>query len=266
MADSVYISTNLNKKQLQFIQLLETYEIAYFSMQSIERKINHQFSNLNEILENLVNKNVLVRLERGKYANTQYANLYVLGSFIANGGVVAFWSALHLHKLTSRFPNKLFIKTTARKRNTNILGTPIKFVSVLKRKNIGISQNGYGDNAYPITNIEVTLIDCFDQPRYAGDFEDLIKAFAQAKLSAGKLIAYTKAYNNKAVTKRLGYLASLFHPKKLKAFIKYAQTQVNKKYNVLDAGGLEKGAFNSTWKLRLNVSEQEILNMVQSHY
>ncbi len=114
--------------------------------------------------------------------------------------------------------------------------------------------------------MEATLIDCFDQPRYAGNFEDLIKAFAQAKLNSAKLIAYAKVYNNKAVTKRLGYLAGLFHPQKLKAFIKYAQTQVNKKYNLLDAGGLEKGAFNSNWKLRLNVSEQDILDMVQSHY
>lgn len=74
----------------------------------------------------------------------------------------------------------------------------------------------------------MTLVDCFDQPRYAGDFADLIKAFTNAKLTKNKLIEYTKAYNNIALTKRMGYLATLFHKEKLQSFINYSKTQVNK--------------------------------------
>lgn len=266
MADSVYKSTNLTKKQLQFMKLLEEYEISYFLMQDIEKRINHNFTNLNEVLENLVDKKIINRIERGKYAKEQYTNPYVLGSFISNGGVVGYWSALHFHGLTERFPNKLFVKTTTRKRNANLFGTTVQFVSVLPRKNIGITQNGYGDNAYPITDIEMTLIDCFDQPRYAGDFENLIKAFAKATLISEKLITYTKAYSNIALTKRLGYLASLFHPIKLNSFIIYAKKQVNAKYSLMDAGGFEKGEFNAVWKLRLNVPEESLIKMTEDHY
>src|SRR5690606_21193193 len=102
------------------------------------------------------------------------------------------------------------------------------------------------------------------QPRYAGDFADLIKAFATAKLTNNKLIEYTKVYNNIALTKRLGYLATLFHKEKLQSFINYAQTQVNKRYSLIDAGGLQEGEFKNEGKLRLNISQENLLQMAQT--
>lgn len=266
MADSVYISKNLDAPQLQFMKLLEAYELLYFNMHSIEEQLSYKFKNLNEILENLVDKELLLRLERGKYALTNYNNINVLATFISPNSALAYWSALHHHNLTERFPNTVFVKTTQRKRDTQILGTPVKFITVKKNKNLGVIKEGYGDNSFTVTNVEMTLVDCFDQPRYAGDFADMIQAFARSKPTNTKLIEYTKAYNTIALTKRMGYLAELFHKEKLQSFIKYAKSQVNKRYNLIDAGGLEEGEFSSEWKLRLNVSEGNLLNMAQNQY
>ncbi len=266
MADSVYISKNLDENQLKFMKLLEAYEILYFNMYTIEEKLQQKFENLNEILENLVDKELLARIERGKYALNSYANIHTLATFISQNSTIAYWSALHHHGLTERFPNTVFVKTTQRKRNSQILGSTIKFVTVKENKNIGVIQEGYGDDSFKITDIEMTLIDCFDQPRYAGDFADVIKAFANSKLTNNKLIEYAKAYDNRALTKRIGYLAALFHKDKLQSFINYAKTQVNKKYSLIDAGGLQQGEFISEWKLRLNISEENLLQMAQTEY
>ncbi|WP_191859877.1 type IV toxin-antitoxin system AbiEi family antitoxin domain-containing protein [Hanstruepera ponticola] len=266
MADSVYISKNLDANQLQFMKLLEAHELLYFNMQAIEEQLNQKFENLNEILENLVDKELLVRIERGVYALSNYTNINVLATFIAKNSAIAYWSALHYHGLTERFPNTVFVKTTQRKRSTEILGTSIKFVTVKEYKNKGTIQEGYGDNSFAITDIEMTLIDCFDQTRYAGDFADLIKAFATANLTNNKLIEYTKAYNNIAVIKRLGFLAEVFHGNRLNSFINYAKTQVNKKYSLIDAGGLQQGEFVSDWKLRMNVDYNDLLQMAQNDY
>ena len=127
-------------------------------------------------------------------------------------------------------------------------------------------QEVYGDDSFTITDIEMTLVDCFDQPRYAGDFTDVIKAFANAKLTNNKLIEYTKAYDNIALTKRVGYLATLFHKDKLQSFINYAKSQVNKRYSLIDAGGLQQGEFISEWKLRLNISKESLLQMAETEY
>lgn len=266
MADSVYISKNLDGNQLQFMKLLEANEILYFNMDSIENQLQYSFENLNEVLENLVHKELLVRIERGKFAVNNYHNINVLATFVSPNSAVAYWSALYYHGLTERFPNMVFVKTIHRKRDTHILGTSIKFVTVKSDKFLGLRREGYGDDNFNITDIEMTLVDCFDQPRYAGDFVDLIKAFASAKLTNSKLIEYTKAYNNIAITKRMGYLAELFHSDKFQSFIKYAKSQVNKRYCLIDAGGLQEGEFIRDWKLRLNVSKENLMQMAQSEY
>ncbi len=267
MAKSTYISENLNEDQIALLKYLEDNEMLYFNLKDLATQLSANLTdNVNELVENLYQKELLVRIERGIYAKPNYNNVNVLATFISQNSSIAYWSALYHHGLTERFPNTVFVKTTQRKRETQILGSSIKFVSVKTTKNIGIVQEGYGDDSFSITDVEMTLVDCFDQPRYAGDFADLIKAFANAKITNNKLIEYTKTYSNIALTKRLGYLASLFHKEKLQSFINYAKTQVNKRYSLIDAGGIEEGEFVREWKLRLNISKENLLQMAQNEY
>lgn len=267
MGKSTYISENLNEEQLALLKYLEDHEILYFKLKDLATQLPLTLrGKVNDLVENLNYKGLLHRIERGVYAKRNYANLNALATFVSQDSAVAYWSALHYHGLTERFPNILFIKTTQRKRDTQILGTAIKFVSVKEQKHIGIQQEGYGNDSFAITDVEMTLVDCFDQPRYAGNFSDLVKAFATAKLINKKLIAYTKAYRNIALTKRLGFLATLFHRQRLGSFIAHAQDQVNQKYSLIDAGGMQQGEFVQEWRLRLNVSREELLNMAQTEY
>lgn len=267
MADSGYISKNLTTEQIRFVKLMDEHELHYFNMQDVEETLNASFGNLNEVLENLVHKQFLRRLERGKYCRHDFNDVHVLASFISRNGTVAYWSALHLHGLSDRFPNKIFIKTSFRKRETNLFGTAVKFVSVQPRKakNGKITQ-GYGDRAYPLTDVEMTLLDCFDQPVYAGDWPDLLRAFCSATVKNDKLIRYAKTYNNNAVIKRMGYLAELCQKDELVKFISFAQNNIGQKYSLFDASGPDKGSFNKRWKLRMNMSEEDVLSIVSNPY
>jgi len=266
MADSVYISKNLTKNQLVFIQLLTENEIEYFTIYDIEEQLNYKFDNINEVLENLVQKNFIYRLQKGYYAVKNFNNPNVIGTFISKNSAVAYWSALNTHSLTSRFPNKVFIQTTKRKKNKTILGVNYKFVTITDRKRTGITNIGYGNNRYPITDIEKTIIDCFDLPKYSGGFDLLVSSFAQAKLNGGKMIKYCEAINNISVIKRIGFLSELLNKKGLIQFIKYARTKVNSKYNLIDPGGDDVGEFIPTWRLRLNISRDDIINLSKEFY
>lgn len=262
MAKSTYISANATEEQLRFLKALDDNEVLYFNLHNIQDLIGGSFKNTNELVENLAQKELLVRLERGKYARSTFSEINPLASFVSNGGVIAYWSALHHYGLTDRFPNKVFVKTNMRKRNTTLLGSQLHFVSVSKTKmNLGKTRVGYGDIAYPITDLEMTLVDCFDQPRYAGDFPDLLQAFAQPKLDASKLKDYCKAYRNTAVLKRLGYLAELLQKPALKSFVDYAKKNGSKRFTLFDAGGPDQGEFINDWKLRLNLSKEAILEI-----
>ena len=268
MVKSSYISKNLTRPQMRLLQILDDYEVQYFSLSDLPERVGESVSefNLKQIVENLHQKGFLIRIERGKYAKRQFSDVNVLASFISDGGIIAYWSALHQHGLTERFPNKIFVKTIYRKRNTFILGTPVQFVSVKPEKMIAPVQNGYGDLAYNMTDLETTIIDCFDQTRYAGGWEDLLKAFGRADLNSRKMVKYTKAYNRKGLIKRLGFLAEHFYPEKLAGFIDYARKNVGKKYMPLEPGGPQKGTFNSTWRLRINMDIEALVSFKVDGY
>jgi predicted transcriptional regulator of viral defense system len=221
---------------------------------------------LQPTLESLVKRGLLSRIEKGKYCRHDFRNEYVIGNFLAPGGAVAYWSALNLHGLTNQFPNTVFVQTPKLKLKKTVFGVAYHFVKVKPTKVSGYERTGYGNNAFWITNIEKTIVDCFDLPAYNGGYSELIYALNNAKLNSQKLIEAAKAVDNIAVTKRLGYLIELLQKNNLNKFKAFALSCVNDKYNVIDPQGNECGEFNAKWKLRLNVSEQSILAMSRNNY
>ena len=266
MASSVYISANLTRQQLEFMKLLEEFEIDIFHFNEIEKKVKRKFDNLNEVLENLVHKELLSRLERGKFCRANFKDANVIGTFVAKESAVAYWSALNLHGLTEQFANTIFIQTTQKKKDKIILGTPYKFIKIALYKRAGIIWNGFGNGKYPLTDVEKTIIDCFDLPQYSGGYAELIRALSQANLNADKMINYCKAVDNIAVTKRIGFISQLFEKKEIQTFIEFARGHVNLKYSLIDPQGSDKGEFVSEWKLRLNITRKALLGIINKQY
>ena len=261
-----YLSKNLLEDQQQFIRLLDEFDIDIFSIDTIEKKVDFEFSNLNEILENLVQKEFLSRIERGKYCRTNFRDEKVIGCHLVSDGVISYWSALNIHGLTEQFSNTIFIQTTKVKSEKSVFGVPYQFVKINPRKRTNIQNEGYGNHRYQITTIEKTIVDCFDLPQYSGGYSELIRAFNEAVLDQDKLIESCISINNRSAIKRIAFLAELLNKKKLSRFLKFAETLVNPRYVLIDPFGPDEGAFNSKWKLRLNITEADILDTCNKQY
>jgi len=54
----------------------------------------------------------------------------------------------------------------------------------------GAMQMGYGNEAFRVTDVEKTLLDCFDLPQYSGGYAELIRTFHAAKMSSIRLLEY----------------------------------------------------------------------------
>lgn len=117
-----------------------------------------------------------------------------------------------------------------------------------------------------MTDVEKTIIDCFDLPQYSGGYAELIRAFANTKLNGEKMIEYCRAVNNMATTKRLGYLSEILDKKGMKSFIRFAKDQVTQTYNPIDPLGADTGKFDAEWRLRMNISDEEILDIISKQY
>jgi len=252
--------------QNDFVKYLEDEEISIFEIQNLKEVLGLDNRKINEIAENLVVKGFLSRIERGKYCRANFRDENVIGTFLAKESAVAYWSALNLHGLTEQFPNKIFIQTTQLKKEVEFAGITYQFVKIQPNKRTGIIFNGYGNYKYPITDIEKTIIDCFDLQQYSGGFAELIRAFYNANLNAKKITDYCSAVNNIAVIKRLGFLAELFEKKNLSSFVKFAKSKVNRSYNLFDTFGENTGEPNNDWYLRMNLSKENILGIIQNQY
>ena len=207
---------------------------------------------------------MIIRLEKGKYCRHNFSDEYVIGSFIVKTGGIAYWTAMNFHGLTEQIPNVVYVQTTQAKRNKAIFGVRYKFIRVKEQKLTGFKTFGYGNHQFQITDVEKTVIDCFDLPQYGGGYNEIIKAFFKANLSAQKMVKYCKAIDNIAVTKRLAYLCELLEKPKMDYFIKYAQTVRNEKYNLFESDGDKKGKTNRRWRLVLNLEEDEIIEIANS--
>lgn len=245
--------------------MLDEQELDIFTLDDV-KALAADKDNINEIIENLVHKKLLSRIERGKYCKANFRDEKVIGCFLVPDGAIAYWSALNLHGLTEQFSNTLFIQTTKVKKNKKVFGVNYRFVTIPPEKRDGIVKQGHGNHSYAITDIEKTITDCFDLPQYSGGYAELIRAFAKTRLSSEKMIRYCRAINNIAATKRMGYLAELFQKPGMKSFLQFAKQQVREAYNPLDPKGPDSGDFNSEWRLRLNIGKEELLNLANTIY
>ncbi len=72
MARSTYISENTTQNQIDFMLMLDDNELDIFTLEEIKRIASSEFKNINEIIENLVHKKLLSRIERGKYCRYNF--------------------------------------------------------------------------------------------------------------------------------------------------------------------------------------------------
>ena len=89
MARSTYISENLNQQQIDFMLSLDDYELDIFTLDELKKQFSQQFIDINELVENLVHKKILSRIERGKYCHANFTDEKIIGCFIGNSGAIA---------------------------------------------------------------------------------------------------------------------------------------------------------------------------------
>ncbi len=251
---------------LELKRFLDENEIDIFQTSEIFKRFPSVDKRLLEKVIQEVTDLEYTKIEKGKYCRSIFKNEYVIGNFLTEDAVIAYWSALNIHGLTEQFPNKVFVQTTKNKANKEVFGTDYQFIKVAPKKMTGVVTVGTGTNKFRITDIEKTIFDCFDLVNYSGGFMELIRALKRTKLDTKKMTVYAAAIGNKAATKRIAYLAELFGKKELSSFIKIAKKQKSKNYDLFDIYGDNEGKYNSVWNLRLNIEENDLIEIANSIY
>lgn len=258
----------LSKKESILLSRLSGEGKKIIEVVDVKNALDVSYGNAKKIASDLNKKGWLNRLERGRYVivpleageNSVYTeHEFLIASELVSPYYIGFVSALNFHGLTEQTPMAVFGATTKRTRNRTIHDIPYYFVTLNEEKFFGFKEYAVGGEKIKISDPEKTLIDCLDHSEYSGGIREVAGGLREESLEIEKLVEYAVGVGNGAVVKRLHYLLHLLErevPEKLDS--RLAENYSNS-YSLLDPTGPEKGKYKSSWMLRINVSEEDIL-------
>lgn len=240
-----------------------------FTIDDARDAISINKRHLDNLLQSLLEKRWLERIERGKYLiipleagpNRRWSEeAFVIASHLVEPYMVSYWSALNYWSLTEQIPATVFVQTPKRKPNKTVLGVSFQFITLPEKKFFGQTHIWFGDKKVEITDREKTIVDCLDHPEYCGGLIEAAKGLVngiEGGVNLETLTGYAERMDNSAIFKRLGYLCELFNLP-VEGFIDRWRNRMAAGYSLLDPTAGESGRRYSRWNIRLNVTENEL--------
>ena len=254
----------MKKNEEILIKYLDNYGLDIFTKVQLKTSALMKSNQLTHTLSSLIRSKYIDIIERGKYCKHNFRDHFVIGSFVIENGVISYWNAINYHGLTEQIPNVIYVKTDKDKRSKTYFGIRYFFTRKPSKCISGYITEGIGNHQFKISNIERTIVDAFDKPKFSGGYAEIIKAFNKAKIDENRLIEYCKEENNISLVKRLAYLADVLNKPKMNKFLKYSQSLIKEKYTLFEIDGEPNGVIDNKWKIILNIPKEEILEIAES--
>ncbi len=253
--------------------LAELHELGrmVFSLQDVEKITGLRPKSARNFVAQLVNRGVATRLKPGLFIlvpfelgrESEYlGNPYVVAREIAGREeyFISHASAMDLHGMVTQPQLVVFASTAKLTRSRTILGTEFRFVHTKPQHLFGLTDHWVEKTEkVRVSDMERTVIDGLKHPDYCGGFSEVAKGFwmRRENIRPKRLVDYALQLGVGAVIRRLGFLLETFE---IQAPDETARlrSNVTATYHLLDPVLPAGGKFSSRWRLRLNVSPEEI--------
>ncbi|RMD65530.1 hypothetical protein D6833_02815 [Candidatus Parcubacteria bacterium] len=235
-------------------------DLYYFSPATLAALFDVPVSKAYEMLRRLKAEELVRPVEAGKYLLLGFqpervlSNPLFIATRLAHPAYVSYWSALHFHGLTEQVPRTVFVATTRKRGRLDFDGTRFVFVRVAPYKFFGYRREMIGDLPVLMAEVEKALVDSLDQLRYAGGLLEVAKALYQAReqLDLERLVEYANRMRNRSLCSRLGYLLERFGQS-------VEGLNISQSFVLLDPQGKAEGPYDHRWRVRVNVSDEKLL-------
>ena len=169
-------------------------------------------------------------------------------------------SAFSLHQMTTQPQLVVYTSSSRMIRSRTIQGTEFRFIRCKTEHLFGLEDIWVEKNERVRTSdVERTIVDGLKQPNYCGGITEVAKAISMKRdqLKPEKLVSYATKLNVGAVIRRLGFLMEFFRVGS-DDLLHLLQSKLTPTYQLIDPELPADGKYLSKWKLRLNVSEEEL--------
>lgn len=258
----------LGDAEARLLLTLASQNKQVFTTSDAQAAVGGQRHRANKMLVRLSDKRWVLHLRRGLYLilpfeagieGTYSAHPFRIVPHLVMPYAIAYWTALHHHGYTEQIPRVIFVATTVGRASAMLpieeLGLTYRFVTLAPHKFFGHQRIWIEGQEITITDQAKTVIDCLDHPEHCGGIVEaakgLYESLTKRDVSPSSLTEVAERMQNRAIFKRLGYLAELLDLP-VGAEIERWQAALSTGYSLLDPLAGAHGPYDSHWQLRLN--------------
>jgi len=121
---------------------------------------------------------------------------------------LGYQSAAHLHGIAEQIPFVTTVVVAAQRRPIRIGQHILEFRKISSREFFGIQRMRYADSFVNVSDLEKTILDCFERAELCGGIDEAARILSNAveKLNDKKVIKYLQKYHNQPLYHRLGFV------------------------------------------------------------
>lgn len=272
---------SLSSKSALFLSKMYDDRKSIFTTRDASKILGLEAKPLQKFLNPLLKKGIINRIIPGLYtivpfengASKEYMpNPYVVAREIVRMKLkdvqfyIAFGSAMEIHQMVTQPQLAVYVVVPKQiKQKINVTGTEFKFVTTKAKSLFGFKKSWVDKSEMIfVSDLEKTVIDGLRIPLYCGGILEVAKGLWMKKsdINPLRLLDYAKKTNSGAVFRRLGFVLELLKIN-CPEVISILQEELTGEYQLLDPSLLKEGKYNSRWKLRLNISEDELLSALR---
>ncbi len=194
----------MSAREVRLLDRMEAEGLVVFTTSDARRVMGVGRDDAHRILSRMTAKGHLVRLERGKYIDARSArelDVYEVASHIVEPSYLSLWTGLHVHGLTTQVPRTVFVIVTSPRKGLDVMGSPVRFVSVRHRLFFGYASHG----GRVVAEVEKLLLDCLVFPQHSGGWDEVVCSFENAALDPERVMDYALMTGSPTLCSRLGY-------------------------------------------------------------
>lgn len=246
-----------------------------FSVRDVEKITGMNSNSARTLTTRLVSRGLATRIKPGMFIlvpselghEREYlGNPYVVAAEIAGGEnyFISHSSAMDIHQMVTQPQLVVYTTSTKQIRPRSVLGTEFRFVSCNPKHFFGTTNHWVTKSQkIVVSDLERTVIDGLRQAEYCGGFSEVAKGYwmRHQDMDVKQLVEYALMLDIGAVYRRLGYLLELFETKE-SGQVDLLRKKLTSSYMLLDPAMPPEGKFIARWRLRLNVSPEEIKSII----
>lgn len=188
-----------------------SYQMRIFTLSALSVALGRSVSSLSSMLQRWQRQGITMQIRRNLYcmvdpvSGQPTVSKYEIGSHLASSAYINYHTALEFHGIAHQPFNEVMVSCKSRI-------TPFSFddtdyhIFQDKLGTIGVV-TPKGNPLVRVTNLERTLIDCFDRIDRAGGIEELQHCMESVVLlDENKLSDYLKLYNKSFLYQKTGFL------------------------------------------------------------